>query len=335
MTTRSRRVPAAALVLTLLLALDTLAWRVATNRLRNATQAWQTALGPKGWQLTSAAPVATGWPIAAELRLDRMSLREAASSGFAWTAARVTFGVSLLHPNRLTVRSEGAQTLAAPGLAPIRFHAEHLQAVLPLATPIQSAQASATQLTIATPDGDALIAATTLEASWQPAAAHLRLAAGPASLPAGHRWGLGQTVGALTLELIAHGAWPAGSATQAASRWRDSGGTLDVTTVALRWGALDATGTGQARLDGALQPAATLNLKVANPEAALSTLADAGAITRNVATAATAVLTLLELPARLTGRPGVLDLPLSLDDGTVALGQIPIARVPKLVWQGR
>ena len=335
MTTRSRRLlGATSLLLALVLGLDTVVWEVATHRLLRAYDRWQTALAPKGWQVTSAPPVATGWPLAARLRLDGIRLGEAAPAGFAWTAAHVSFGVSLLHPHQIAVQPDGAQTMAGPGLAPLQFHAEQMTAVLPLSAPIQSAEATATKLTIATPKGDAIVSQSRLDASWQPGAAQLRFVAGPGTLPAGHRWGLGQTVGAFTLELIAHGPWPSGSPAHAAGAWRDSGGSIDLTHVALRWGALDATGTGQARLDSALQPTATLNLKVANPEAALSTLADAGAITRNVATAANAVLTLLELPARLAGRPGVLDLPLSLNDGTVALGQIPVARVPKLDWGG-
>jgi hypothetical protein len=44
------------------------------------------------------------------------------------------------------------------------------------------------------------------------------------------------------------------------------------------------------------------------------------------------VLALLEMPQRLANQPAVLSLPLQIDGGTISLGQIPVARLPRIAW---
>jgi hypothetical protein len=315
-----------------LLAVDAAVWRIATFRLRRAYLGWQSSLAAQGWQVTSAPPIAGGWPIAASLRLNDLRLGQTSSGGFAWTAYRVRFGISLLHPTVGAVDPSGPQTLTLPGLPPIAFAAKRMRATFPLSLPVQSAQATADRLTVVTPSGDVAIAAARMQVQWQPAATHLVLSAGPAALPPQRRWGLGQSITAASIDLTAHGAWPRGKPAEAAGRWRDAAGGIDIAQLGLHWGALDASGSGRAGIGADGQPTARLDLRVVEPQAALSALADAGAITRNAATAAGAVLALLEMPQRLANQPAVLSLPLQIDGGTISLGQIPVARLPRIAW---
>jgi hypothetical protein len=261
-----------------------------------------------------------------------MRLGQAEPDGFGWSSARVTFGISLLHPGVLAVDPGGDQRLVAPGLAPLRFHAGRLSAELPLAAPIRSVRATASNFAIVLPAGELVVARADLQAEWAARAAHVSLSAGPATLSLDHRWGLGQTIAAASVDLVAHSAWPRGNARQAAPAWRDGGGSVDIRALTLRWGALDASGSGRLALGENSQPTGVLTTRVVAPQAALAALADAGAISHDAAIAAGAVLSLLELPGRLANQPDVLTLPLRLRNGTVLLGQIPVARVPPLAW---
>ena len=350
MTTNRRRWCFAALTVLLLLALDTAAWRLATDRLRAAYVLRQTALPSTGWQITSAPPRATGWPWVANLRVSRFRLASLAAPAtpapawlapawpalawpaLAWTADTLTLSVSPFHPNRLTIRTAGAQTISMPGWPTLHLDGA-MRADIPLAGPLRSAHLSATTLTVKTPAGPLAIGATTLDAAWQPSGATLTFSAGPANLPANTRWGLDTTLTSTTLSLIAHGPWPRAATPAAAARqWQSYGGTIDIPRLALHWGSLDLSAHGQAALDPDLQPTAALQITLANPQAALTTLAATGAITRGTATAVSAVLTLLSLPARLSGRNDALELPVKLTDGRVSLGQIPLAHLPPLRW---
>jgi hypothetical protein len=62
----------------------------------------------------------------------------------------------------------------------------------------------------------------------------------------------------------------------------------------------------------------------------LDALAEARLIAPRAATAAKAVLALLQRP-QPDGKPAV-QLPLTLQDRTLALGRIPLARLPELIW---
>ena len=319
-------------VLVLLLAADTVAWEVATARLRSAFMVWQGSLAAKGWQVSSETPAATGWPFAARLRLRQARLGQADAAGFAWSAASVEFGVSLLHPKTLVVSPADVQSLAGPGLPAIRFHADDLTASAPLGGGITAARAQASRLTVETPVGDAVATAVRINVVWTRGAVHVQATAGPIAMPPRRRWGLGQTVTTASIDLIAHGAWPASGGREAAAAWRDAGGSLDVAHLAGQWGTLDVRGSGRATLDADLQPRAQLALTVIDPQAAIAMLGDTGAISRGAATAAGAVLGLMALPARLAGQPATLDLPLRVEGGLVLAGQIPIARLPRVQW---
>lgn len=316
-----------------LLGADYTVWRIATDRLRRAYGTWQTSLAASGWQVRADPVVAVGWPIAARLRLDHARLGVAAADGFAWTAARLSFGVSLLRPHAIVLAATGAETLSGPGWGPVRFAAKQLELMVPREPQPGSASISARDLAIASRSGDLLVQRARLTLAWQADHAALELTAGPIALPAGTRWGLGPSVDQVTLDLIDHGAWPGATPGQAAAAWRAGGGRLDVAQLGVHWGTLQLDGTGSLRLDADLQPRGALDLHIGDPAAALSTLADAGAISRGAATAATAVLDLLAAPARIAGQSSGVALPLELKGGTVSLGRIPIAQLAPVAWR--
>jgi len=89
--------------------------------------------------------------------------------------------------------------------------------------------------------------------------------------------------------------------------------------------------TAHLGFDGALQPVGTADLRVIGYAKALEALAKQRLITKDAAMAATAVLTLLSRPPTNGGAPEV-EVPLTLHDRTLSMGQTPLLRVPELVW---
>jgi hypothetical protein len=147
---RPRLAGALLVFLLILLAADYGGWLWLTGRMREGYAQWQATLAADGWQVTSAAPVATGWPLAARLELDQPRLSQG-DGGFAWRAARASFGISILHPGRFVIVPQGAQTLSAAGWAPLQFHATAMRIEAPLGAPVQQGVADATGLTFGTP----------------------------------------------------------------------------------------------------------------------------------------------------------------------------------------
>jgi hypothetical protein len=330
---RPRLAGALLVFLLILLAADYGGWLWLTGRMREGYAQWQATLAADGWQVTSAAPVATGWPLAARLELDQPRLSQG-DGGFAWRAARASFGISILHPGRFVIVPQGAQTLSAAGWAPLQFHATAMRIEAPLGAPVQHGVADATGLTFGTPVGAITLKQIHVQANWVKDDARVALTALNALLPAGRQWGLGDQVQSASLMLDAHGHWPGGHPAVAAAAWRDGGGLIELRQFALHWGALAASATGQGRLNAALQPDARAELVLTNPQAALDSLADAGVIPADAAKAAGAVLQLLSLSAHAQSAPGSVTLPLRLKDGTVTVARIPLARVAKLRWHG-
>jgi hypothetical protein len=330
---RPRLAGALLVFLLILLAADYGGWLWLTGRMREGYAQWQTTLAADGWQVTSAAPIATGWPLAAQLQLDQPRLAQA-EGGFAWSAARATFGISILHPRSFVIVPQGAQSLTAAGWAPLRFHATTMRIAAPLGAPVQRGVADAAGLNFGTPIGAITIKQIHVQAQWEHDDARGALTAESALLPAGRQWGLGDQVQSASLLLDAHGHWPGGHPAVAAAAWRDGGGLIELRQFDLHWGALAASATGEGRLNAALQPEARAELVLTNPQAALNSLADAGVIPADAAKAAGAVLQLLSMSSHAQGAPNSVTLPLRLKDGTATVARIPLARVAKLKWQG-
>ncbi|WP_187830030.1 DUF2125 domain-containing protein [Siccirubricoccus phaeus] len=143
---------------------------------------------------------------------------------------------------------------------------------------------------------------------------------------------LGPAVEALSLTGTLSGPLPAGPVrAREAARWRDAGGVLTLSALALRWGPLGAEGAGQVRLDAALQPRGAATLRVTGGEAALDAAQAAGAVPPRSAMAARLMLRVMSRPAEGGGPPQV-ELPLTLEDRLLMLARLPLLTLPAVNW---
>lgn len=150
--------------------------------------------------------------------------------------------------------------------------------------------------------------------------------------PSGRPWSLGPRVASAAVEAVFTGPVPPrGPVTPRAAAWRDGGGTLRLPRLALGWGPLGLSGSATLSLDDRLQPVGAATLRMVGQDATLEAMVAAGSVSSRTALAARGVLAILAHAPEGGGEPQV-DLPVTLQDGTLDAAHFPLARLPEWVW---
>lgn len=316
-------------------------WYVVSGQLIAQAAAWEEARQAEGWTIRHAPPRRTGWPMAASVAFDDLSVsggRAYVPGGVTWTAGSLTVGRDVRHLNALSFTVSGRQSLARAGRAPLVFQARRMraQAELRPGGGIGLVQAAAEGVLAAVPGPRApqaaeigrLAAAARFDGTAGPGAAALALAAEfhDITLPPSHLAALGNP-SLLAFDLSLSGPVPAqapqSSAEANAAAWQRAGGAMTLNDFRLVQGPLTLAGQGRFTLDtaGRVQAEATVRAKGTAP--ALARLAARQVMTAAEARAMTAML---DLFAQAHGGDGA-GLPVSLHDGNVNLGPIPLLRL--------
>ncbi len=347
---RRRRGPRIALGAALLIGLaiggHALLWRFMAGQLESGLATWVSVRRAQGWRVEHAPPVRGGWPLSATLTLGAVRVEGGGATlpgGIGLAAERVVLRVAPPRLDRLAVEFPGPGRLRL-GEAEFPFTADSLLAVLPLEedTPPRSAEVLAERLRIGTPAGALELRAGRLtvegssSATEGEAALALTFEAEDVDLPAapaGRAGGaFGRRVGAVAAELSVTGPVPPGRRPAArAEAWRDGGGTVELRSLTLRWGPVGAAVAATLALDETLQPMGAGTLRVSGAAQALDALAEAGVVGRRAAATARTVLPLLSRPSAADGTPEV-EVPVTLEDRTLALARIPVTRLPAWSW---
>jgi hypothetical protein len=331
---------ASALLAALLLGVDTLAWYWAEQRLRAGVAAWAETAQVRGWSAHWSEPESGGWPFAATLTLPdtRLSGGEAAlPGGLDWQPGRLTLRVGFMHPRTLAVIAGREGRLRMAALPALHYTDRALYARLRLDTPAAGADIVANKLHLGqagAPQGAVTVRRASLHIDPGPQP-RLTLTASTLALPpppAGQSWPLGDAITQLDADATLSGAVPStgGFAARAAS-WRDSGGSLAVSRLGLAWGDFTVASSARIGLDAQLQPVAAVTARMSGYDAAVDALRDGGMMAAGPATAIKAVLGLMAQISPEGGAP-VVELPLTVQDGLLTAGRIPLARLPTLRW---
>jgi hypothetical protein len=323
----------------------TLLWRAMAQGLDQGWRTWVQLRRSQGWRVEHAEPVQGGWPLAATLSLPRLRMQGGGHTlpgGVVFTAERVALRVELPWLDRLTVELPGQQRLRL-GDVEYPFVADRLSAVVPLepGTPPSEAEVTAERLRLGTPAGGVEVRRARLmlrgsaSATEAEAALAVELSAQDVDLPVAPPGGFGRRIATLTSELSLSGPLPPGrEPARRAEAWRDGGGTLEVRSLGLRWGPVQAAAAATLALDEELQPMGAGTLRLTGADQALAGLTEAGLVGRRAAIAARGVLPLLSRPSAATGEPEI-EVPLTLEDRTLALARIPVLRFAPLEWPPR
>ena len=294
-------------------------WLGAVRRLDALAGEQAQALRAQGWRVALGPARPHGWPGYAGLRFGPASVE---ADGFAWRAEKVAIDVPLRWPESMSGAITGPARVRADGQQ-IRFGSGPALAVMSQDLQLE---ASAGGVALA---GTAVGIAQLFEAE----AVQLRL--GPESLALSARHLKppdsvrlrGWVIDALALHASATPPFPLAGPRAAAVAWREAGGAVDLSDVALTMGGAQAAGQGRIGLDDALQPKLDMTMRVTGYEAELDELAASGMLTRQAAVAAKAVLSLLA-----AATPGGAVVPVQVAGGVLSVARFPLLRVPALSW---
>jgi hypothetical protein len=337
----------------LLVAGEAVYWRMAAESLRTGYQAWLSEQAAHGWDVGSGPVSVGGWPRAAALTLPNLTLRHAGPTvpgDLNVASAGVTLSVSLFNPAVLRLALTGPVHVRAGGLPDVIVTGDDKWVSVPLrqAGPLSvNVYASGLRLEAATGAWHAtvgLLNAGLEIADEGPAdspgdqshpAATFSLSAEAIALPAGTKWPLGPNISSLSMNGTLNGKLPdTRNITDWAEAWRDGGGSLEITHMAMGWGPLGLTSSATLALDDQLQPMGSGNGRIVGYADTLDKLAAAGMLTKSAATAAKAVLSLMAGTSD-TDTPSSVDVPLTLQYRTLSIRQIPLVRLPEVDWPAR
>ncbi len=317
-------------LLVVLLAADTAGWFWLTRRMMDDVAAWKAARAAEGYVLGSRPPVRGGWPLRAEVTVPDLSLATSAApepASARWQIDRVVLRYSLFRPAQLLIALEGQQHVRFGTAPPVEVAARQLAVVVTLSHAGHAvARIEGRDVTLPLAAGPLELGGLSAQFDGMGGTVQASAVALPGiSLPFG---GVIDSVA-----LTAHSSvpvQPGRDLVQMAAAWRDAGGQLTVDHAALRWGPLRAEGSALFSLDPALQPRGNATLQLIGFAAASDALTRAGIMAHNEAMVANTVLGLMA--HRQPDGQQVVVVPLTLDNGRLTMGAIPIARVSAVAW---
>ncbi len=147
--------------------------------------------------------------------------------------------------------------------------------------------------------------------------------------------GLGRTTKRLNVSVAVKGDIPRIRNAETMARWRDNGGTIEVSNLDIGHGPLDLTGEGTGALDADMQPIGAFSLNVRGFNEAIDRLRVVGIIKPNTAALMKTVLGMLaqgQKDKSATEDADMLKVPLSLQNRKVYLGPVAVAEMPVVRW---
>jgi hypothetical protein len=142
---------------------------------------------------------------------------------------------------------------------------------------------------------------------------------------------LNDTIDELAFGVTIKGAVPSGKLAQAASEWRDAGGTVELDNLRLNWGGVGATASGTISLDRELQPIGGFSGAIEGYDQILTGLVQSGRIRAIDAGLARLALAMLA-KAGPDGRPEIKTA-FTIQNGEMFLGPAKLGKAPRLAWQ--
>jgi hypothetical protein len=127
------------------------------------------------------------------------------------------------------------------------------------------------------------------------------------------------------------GVLPPGPLAQAAARWRDAGGTIEVENLHVDWSGLGISANGTLALDQKLQPIAAFSGGIEGFGAILAALVAADQMTPEQASLVQIALNMLAKPGP-DGKPQIT-APFTIQNGKMYLGPARLGAIPRIVWE--
>ena len=149
-------------------------------------------------------------------------------------------------------------------------------------------------------------------------------------LPHDWRAPLGTKIGILRLAGKLTGPHPYGPLVAALKRWRDVGGTIEISRLATEYGPLNLEIEGTFALDKRMQPLAALIARAEGYIETVEALVDADLLQPNAGTAAKLGLSIMA--RRPEDRPAYVETPLTVQNQILSAGNVNVLHFPAVRW---
>ncbi|MHA1107619.1 MAG: DUF2125 domain-containing protein, partial [Alphaproteobacteria bacterium] len=117
----------------------------------------------------------------------------------------------------------------------------------------------------------------------------------------------------------------------ALAAWRDSGGTVEIERLKLKWAALGLAADGTIALDRNMQPVGAMTARITGFRETTDALVAAGRVRPRDAVTARIVLGMLAKTPK-DGGPPVITAPLSAQHGRLFIGPVGLLPLPRIGW---
>ncbi|MEP2027523.1 MAG: DUF2125 domain-containing protein [Paracoccaceae bacterium] len=312
-------------------------WLAAAFGLRGGVSAWFDAQRSTGWQADYATLETAGYPLRHETRLRQPALADPAT-GVAWQADSLSFVSPAWWPGNVTVAFPETQQRVSyfdQNLALTTrdtFADLHLKPGAQLEVEVMSLHSGPWEVST---DAGSLAGAEDLIISARqtnnPAQYKIDVSADqfrPGDLPRlamrlPQSWPVQFETLALDMTVTFDGPWDRSALEKARPQPRE----INLKLAEIAWGELRLFAAGQVIVDEFGIPTGKVDIKADNWRDMLELAENSGTLAPSVRRASEQTLSLL---AGLSGNPEALDLALTLRDGLVTLGPIPIGPAPRL-----
>lgn len=287
-------------------------WGVLAYEMRRTLDDWVTQRRNEGWVVTTGAPALGGFPRKVAWSLPSPSLTAADGSG--WKGPELRLSLPVFAPTHLRLEARGKHVLIPKGEPPQEASAAELRVDWD-----QTGRGKASLIDVeafggALGQGTLTIEGKTLEADL-----------GDLTLPDDPRLLMGRKVAHLHFRAEAKGdPWPT------LADWRDGGGVVELSDVALDWLPLTLKGGGTLALDKRMQPLFAGTAAIGGLFETLDKLSAAGAVRAKDAAMARIALQLLAMPGP-DGKPR-LGVPVTVQDNRLYVGPVALMAVPDIAW---
>lgn len=322
---------------------DYLVWRWSGGLIGAYYADWRAAREAEGWKIESGAPRLTGWPFEARLIVPDFALKGGATmmpGGMSFGLPELDLAVAITEPRDLRITPGGTARATFAFLPPLAIDAAAiaLHTTLTAADDAAPLAGEARQVTIRLDQipkdaAQGVVLAIDridflLSVPAAPPSLTLHLQASGIDLPQAVAWPFGPHIGRFSFDarLAPLLAAPGADFAATESAWRQAGGAVNLAATLTDWGGATMSGEAKLDLDDRFNPKGIGLLHLIDPDTAVAGLARQGMIPPTSVQAIGAVLHLLTHPATDGGKPTV-DLPLSLADGVVSAGGIPLLRL--------
>jgi hypothetical protein len=320
-------------------------WWIAAERFQSAAIAWIEARRAEGYAVGYRAMERDGFPGMLRLAFHDPSLASPAEAPrWSWSGARATAEIRPWAPLHVALRAEGPQTFLVPGPGgPLTYagSAGTLTASITSDRSLPLREMTVRDLILTGQGSSDVVAIPLLDLSLRHNADgaepdmddgyDLSVRASDLRLPARLRLPLGEHVSHVELDAAVIGGlrsrpWPG-----ALFQWRDAGGVVEISDLAVHYGPLRLTFAGTLALDGDGQPMGAFNARGEGLAETLDALDRRGFLGRSEVDGAKLALRILARPSAI-GESG-LNVPLTLQDQVLYAASLPLLKVPAIHWK--